>query len=208
MKGGIYWFLHLNKVLYGAEIALVIGIVAILFLPFGTPLYFLCIGVSILSFVIIVFLFAIQTPRDKHMEAFIEDAETGFEERHKRNFTEKHRQVKFYKLRCYAKSTAVRHGRMLHNRIVYANLVLVGLVTALDGKWLICETTCLLRKSDRETVTYRIDDANSIQVEKTPEDYENCKLVIRGGDVVLELHTHDDYHVRDFLEVLKQPVGQ
>lgn len=201
MKHGIVWFFHLDRVIVGVRIALIplflagmqVRILGVLF-PIIWATFGVCAVISLLTLFVL-------TPSGKSMERFIETYESEFGDRVKLHFSEKHRQVTVLKQRCYADG---RIRRVLHNRVIYGTLVMLAVVTTADGKWIVKETKALTDNSPRKTETYRIDDPAQIHIETTPDgDDRNARLVIRGGEVVIDVLTYDDYHLRDLIASLK-----
>ena len=208
MKRGVLWFLRLDRALYGTAIAMVFAILIGFFVRVNSLAYFAVWGLRIALLILLVFLFVMRAPTSKVMERFIEDRDREFEEREKAIFRENHRQVKLVKLRCYERGKGMKLSRVLNNRVVYGDLVLLAVVTASDGKWLVRETHSLYKGSPRSTAVYTIEDENAVCVEKTEgRDEGSCKLLIRGGDATIRVIARDDYHLNDFIAALKQSQG-
>lgn len=201
MKQGIVWFLHLNNLIYGMRIALIPLFILGVVIPIPSKLFILIWTLFAICGVISLITMFVLTPSTKTMTHFIESCENEFESRMKLEFSEKHSQVNVLKLRCYVKGS---FHRVLQNRMIYGTLVMMAVVTSTDGKWLVTETQSLLRKAPRKREIYRINDSEQIQVETLPEKDENARLVIKCGEVSIDVLTHEDYHLKDFISALNR----
>jgi len=199
MKHGIFWFLHLNVVIFATRIATIPLGIAGFFINVYSPLFVIVWALCGICAVITLVSLGIQAPTTSAMEKYIEDYHREFEDRQIKEFSQKHRQVKVLILRCYQYGKC---SRFLYNRVIYGTLVMMALVTATDGMWIVKETKPLINNKPGETNIYRMDNAAQLSVEKIPNPNENARLVVRNGETEIDVVTHNDYHLTDFISTL------
>ena len=201
MKHGIVWFLHLNRVIFGAKIAVIpLAIAGVLVRPLS-PIFFVIWALWLVSVIVAGTSVLLRTPSSGAMEHFILSAESEFCDRQQKEFSARHRHVSVLYLRCYAADKRVRRGRILHDREIYGTLVMLALVTATDGRWLVRETQSLCSDSPRQTAVFRMDGA-ACGAKKYPAANGNAALVVKVGETVADVYTYDDYHLTDFLQAV------
>ena len=202
MRHGIVWFLHLNRVIFGAKVAVVpLAIAGVCVRPLS-PIFFaiwflwlVCVIVSIASLLL-------HTPSDGDMEHFILSAEREFCDRQQKEFSVRHNHVEVLYLRSYEKGERMRRGRVLHGREIYGTLVMLAVVTARDGRWLVREAQSLCADTPRQTTVFRMDEESSAK--KYPAAAGNVAVVVKAGRIVADVFAYDDYHVTDFLQAVGQ----
>jgi hypothetical protein len=203
MKHGIIWFLHLNRVIFGAKIAFIPLVIAgIRVVPFS-PIFFVIWSLCLICVIIAGVSVPLRTPSADAIEHFIEEYESEFEDRHKKAFAERHRQLRLLKLRCYAPGKTLKLKRTLHGRVVYGTLVMLAVAASTDGKWLVRETKSLCSNRPAETEVVRIEEPGKLRVYVTPYHNGNSLLTVDYGDMSIDVFAYDDYHITDFVALLR-----
>ena len=199
MKHGIFWFLHLNIVIFVARIATIPLGIAGFFINVYSPLFVIVWALCGICAVITLVSLGIRAPTTSAMEKYIEDYHREFEDRQIKEFSQRHRQVKVLILRCYEYG---KFSCVLNKRVIYGTLVMMALVTATDGMWIVKETKPLINDKPGETTVYRMNHAAHLRVEKIPDPNDNARLVINDGETEIDVVTHDDFHLTDFISTL------
>ncbi len=199
MKHGIFWFLHLNIVIFVARIATIPLGIAGFFISVYSPMFAVVWALCGICAVITLVSLAVRAPSTSAMEKYIESYHSEFEDRQNKDFSQKHHQVKILILRCYEYGKC---SRVLNNRVIYGTLVMMALVTATDGKWIVKETKPLTNDKPGEATVYRMGHAAQLSVETIPDPNDNARLVIRDGETEIDVVTHNDYHLTDFISTL------
>ncbi len=201
MKHGIIWFLHLNRVIFGAKVAVIPLAIAGVCVRLLSPIFFVIWALWLVCAIVAGVSVLLRTPSDGAMEHYILSAEREFCDRQQKEFSARHRHVSVLYLRCYAEDKKIRRGRVLHDREIYGTLVMLALVTAADGKWLVRETQSLCSDSPRQTAVFRMDGA-VCSAKKYPAANGNAALVVKVGETAADVYTYDDYHLADFLRAV------
>lgn len=205
MKHGIVWFLHLNRVIFGAKVAVIPLAIAGVLVRLFSPIFFVIWFLWLVSVIVSIASVLLHTPSDGDMEHFILSAEREFCDRQQKEFSVRHNHVEVLYLRSYEKGERMRRGRILHDREIYGTLVMLAVVTAKDGRWLVRETQSLCSDSPRQTTVFRMDGA-VCDAKKYPAANGNAALVVKVDKTVADVYTYDDYHLTDFLQAVR-PAG-
>ena len=200
MKHGIIWFLHLNRVIFGAKIAVIPLAIAGVLVRLLSPIFFVIWALWLLSAITAGASFLLHTPSDGAMEHFILTTEREFCDRQQKEFAQRHNHVQVLYLRSYAKDEKVKIGRMLHGREIYGVLVMLAVVSARDGRWLVRETQTLYADQPRQTAVFRMDETSVAK--KYPAAAGNVSLVVKVGEIVADVYAYEDYHVTDFIQAV------
>ena len=193
---------HLNRVIFGAKIAVIPLAIAGVLVRLLSPIFFVIWALWLLCAIVAGASVLLRTPSDGAMEHFILTCEREFCDRQQKEFSERHSHVSVLYLRSYAKDQKVKAGRILHDREIYGVLVMLAVVTAKDGRWLVRETQTLYADTPRQTTVFRMDEASCAK--RYPAAAGNVSLVVKIGEIVADVLAYDDFHVTDFIQAVGQ----
>ena len=205
MKHGIFYFLHLSNVIWGARIAIVPLILIGINVPIMGALFPTVWGLCGLAILISVITIAIKPPSHESVKKIIDKHKSEFEQ----SVIEKCRSIKnsgYSVIGGYCFGKALKLKRLNGDKWIFDRLVLISIIRSPDGLILYGENISLLKQNDVSHFLYeKLTPAYiNIASEAYSEDYNLYKLTINCKGNLITTYVVNDYHLRDFQALINE----
>ena len=205
MKHGIFYFLHLSNVIWGARIAIVPLIIIGINVPIMGALFPIVWGLCGLAILISVITIAIKPPSHESVKKVVNKHKSEFEQ----SVIEKGRGIKssaYSIISGYAFGNALKLKRLNCDKWIFDRLVLISAIRSPEGLILYGENISLLKQNDVSHILYeKLTPADiNIASEVYSEDYNVCKITINCKGDLITAYVVNDYHFRDFRTMLNR----
>ena len=199
MKHGIFYFLHLSNVIWGARIAIVPLIIIGINVPIMGALFPIVWGLCGLAILISVITIAIKPPSHESVKKVVNKHKSEFEQ----SVIEKCRSIKnsdHSVISGYTFGNALKLKRLNGDKWIFDRLVLISVIRSPEGLMLYGENISLLKQNDVSHFLYKKLAPSDINItsEVYSEDYNLYKLTIACKDNSITTYVVNDYHLRDF----------
>lgn len=199
MKHGIFYFLHLSNVIWGARIAIVPLIIIGINVPIMGALFPVVWGLCGLALLISVITIAIKPPSHESVKKVVNKHKSEFEQ----SVIEKCRSIKnsdHSVISGYTFGNALKLKRLNGDKWIFDRLVLISVIRSPEGLMLYGENISLMKQSDVSHFLYEKLAPSDINItsEVYSEDYNLYKLTIACKDNSITTYVVNDYHLRDF----------
>ena len=198
MKYGFIWFLHLDKVIQFARIAVIPCLVWGFLAKIHSIFFALSWVLFFVSLLITLCTFFMHIPSTEKVEKAISQCERDFVEKQKTDFC-KHRNVEILELKCFAANKGMRLCRKINERKIYDTLCMLAWVQTNEGLWLAYEEKPLWIDAPSNRGCYEIKNSEEFQVFKSPAGLGEVKLSFEIERDSFCVSCRDDYHCRDFI---------
>ena len=199
MKHGIFYFLHLSNVIWGARISIVPLILIGINVPIMGALFPAVWGLCGLAILISVITIAIKPPSHESVKKVINKHKSEFEQ----SVIEKGRSIKssaYSVISGYAFGNALKLKRLNGDKWISDRLVLISAIRSPEGLILYGKNISLLKQNDVSHFLYEklVPSDINIASEVYSEDYNLYKLTINCKGNLITTYVVNDYHLRDF----------
>ena len=203
MKHGIFYFLHLSNVIWGARIAIVPLVLIGINVPIMGALFPAVWGLCGLAILISVITIAIKPPSHERVKKVVNKHKSEFEQ----SVIEKSRGIKnsaYSVVGGYAFGNALKLKRLNGDKWIFDRLVLISAIRSSEGLALYGESISLLKQSDVSHFIYeKLMPADiNIASEVYSEEYNLYKLNISCKGDLITTYVINDYHLRDFRDLI------
>ena len=200
MKHGRFFFWHLYYIILVARL----GVIPLFAFCLWAPLYvpgWIAFAISFAVTVVTVFL---RIPSPRAMMDFIDSKEEKFCHRVDEGLAKK----TFAKVDYIKAYSPDGMRQRIDGEIITSELILVAVVRAKDEVWMAVETQTLIHPVEEEYEEFRIFKPESIEVHRESDDRDNKMVYVTmmcdGRE--LEVLVKQDYHLNDFIALLKGEV--
>lgn len=199
MKHGIFYFLHLSNVIWGARISIVPLILIGINVPIMGALFPAVWSLCGLAILISVITIAIKPPSHESVKKVVNKHKSEFEQ----SVIEKGRGIKNSGrsvISGYTFGNALKLKRLNGDKWIFDRLVLISVIKSPDGLILYGENISLLKQNDVSHFLYeKLSPADiNIDAEVYSEDYNLYKLTIDCKGSLITTYVVNDYHLREF----------
>ena len=200
MKNGYMFFLGLGRIAFYARISLLV----LVFAFFNVDNFYLKLAVSA-CIVVALAVSIIKAPADKDVVRQIEYFRQKFKERIQDiGHTYSMKNVKV--LEAYRVKGGMNAKRVVGRDVIYPYLMSVAVAPAEKGTVMMyTDELCLLKKGEPEFREHRIELCNidiSTQVDDSDSGVVCIELKIPSYDEKVKLIVKNDFHYREFMEIL------
>ena len=203
MKYGAIWFLHLDAPIQFSRIAVLLTFIAGCFSTIGSILFILSWILFAIFLVITICTCFMHIPSSQKVDKFVSQYEDDFCNKQKTEFRN-YGKVKITTLRCFSNDSKVNMSRWVGSKKIYSTLIMLAWVETKNALWLVCDEKPLTRDLGNTTKRYEVKDFKDVKVEKeTPNADGEVNWSLKIDDVCLKLCCKDDYHLRDFLNLVR-----
>ena len=204
MKYGIFYFLHLSNVVWGARISIVPLILIGINVPIMGALFPAVWGLCGLAILISVITITVKPPSHESVKKTVNKHKSEFEQ----SVIEKGRSIKnsnYSVIGGYFFGKTLKLKRLNGDKWIFDHLVLISAIRSPDGITLYGENISLLKQNDVSHFLYEnlVPADITVTSEVYSEDYNLYKLTIGCKGNLITTYVVNDYHLRDFLDIIK-----
>ena len=198
MKYGFIWFLHLDKPIQLARIAIIPCFIWGFFATIRSIFFVIAWGLFAVSLLITLCTFFMHIPSTEKVEKFISECKKDFVEKQKTNFY-KYKKVEILELNGFAANKGIRFSRRIGKRKIFDTLVMLAWVQCDDEVWLAYEERTLWGEFPADRRCYQIHNPSDVQIRKITTHDEEMKWSLQVEEDKFLVSCKDDYHFRDFV---------